>query len=36
MALNYFDEKTVYDRLQAFAAEEARIVRNMPIRAALH
>ena len=36
MALNYFDEKTVYDRLLAFAAEEARIVNNMPIRAALH
>jgi hypothetical protein len=36
MALNYFDEDTVYERLLAFAAEEARIVKNMPIRAALH
>ena len=36
MALNYFDEETVYGRLLAFAAEEARIVQNMPLRAALH
>ena len=36
MALLYFSEKEVYYRLEAFSEEEARIVLNLPIRAALH
>lgn len=36
MALRYFSEEVVYARLNEFAEEEARIVRNMPLRAALH
>ncbi|MFN0203544.1 MAG: tRNA-(ms[2]io[6]A)-hydroxylase [Bacteroidia bacterium] len=36
MCLNYFDEKTVYDRLHELMTAEGEIVRNLPIRAALH
>lgn len=36
MALNYFPENTVYDRLQWFNEEEGKIVRGLEIRAALH
>ncbi|MBS3915159.1 MAG: tRNA-(ms[2]io[6]A)-hydroxylase [Bacteroidetes bacterium] len=36
MALGYFTEKEVYERLDAFATEESRIIENLPIRAALH
>jgi tRNA-(ms[2]io[6]A)-hydroxylase len=36
MALEYFPEKDVYYRLEAFSEEEARIIQNLPIRAALH
>lgn len=36
MALGYFTEKQVYERLEAFAEEEARIVQNLPLRPALH
>lgn len=36
MALNYFPEKEVYERLEAFANEEARIIMSLPLRAALH
>jgi tRNA-(ms[2]io[6]A)-hydroxylase len=36
MALNYFDEKTVYDRLQWWIEQEAEIIDNLEIRAALH
>lgn len=36
MALNYFSEKEVYNRLDEFATEEARIVQALPLRPALH
>jgi tRNA-(ms[2]io[6]A)-hydroxylase len=36
MALGYFSENEVYERLDAFAEEEARIIQDLPIRAALH
>jgi tRNA-(ms[2]io[6]A)-hydroxylase len=36
MALGYFTEREVYERLEAFAEEEARIIQSLPIRAALH
>lgn len=36
MALKYFPEDVVYARLHQFAAEEARIVRLLPLRPALH
>lgn len=36
MALGYFTEDAVYNRLEEFAHEEARIIRNLPLRAALH
>lgn len=36
MALAYFPEVKVYQRLEEFAVEEARIVQHLPIRAALH
>ncbi len=36
MALNYFDEKDVYDRLEYFMEEEGKIIQNLEIRAALH
>ncbi len=36
MALSYFPEDAVYTRLLAFAAEEARIIQALPLRAALH
>jgi tRNA 2-(methylsulfanyl)-N6-isopentenyladenosine37 hydroxylase len=36
MALGYFTEKEIYTRLEEFATEEARIIENLPIRAALH
>jgi len=36
MALLYFPKEEVYKRLEAFSEEEARIVMNLPIRAALH
>ncbi|MDH5382159.1 MAG: tRNA-(ms[2]io[6]A)-hydroxylase, partial [Cyclobacteriaceae bacterium] len=36
MALNYFDEKTVYDRLEVLNEMEGEIIKAMPIKAALH
>ena len=36
MALNYFDEKTVYDRLAWWVDHEARILDGLEIRPALH
>lgn len=36
MALGYFSETTIYKRLEEFAQEEARIIQNLPLRAALH
>ncbi|MCF8247648.1 MAG: tRNA-(ms[2]io[6]A)-hydroxylase [Saprospiraceae bacterium] len=36
MALNYFDEKTVYDRLAWWMEQEGEIIDGLPIRAALH
>lgn len=36
LALHYFDEKTVYDRLQFFIEKESDIVSKMEIRAAFH
>lgn len=36
MALIYFDEKSVYDRLEEMKEKEGIILDNLPIRAALH
>ena len=36
MALNYFDEKVVYDRLAWWIEKEGEIIDNLEIRAALH
>jgi len=36
MALHYFDEQTVYQRLNELAEAEAEIVRHLPWRAGLH
>ena len=36
MALNYFDEKTVYDRLAWWMEQEGEVIDGLPIRAALH
>lgn len=36
MALNYFPEKQVYDRLKWWVEKEGEIIDNLPIRAALH
>jgi tRNA-(ms[2]io[6]A)-hydroxylase len=36
MALNYFDEKTVYDRLAWWIEREGEIIDSLEIRAALH
>ncbi len=36
MALNYFDEKTVYDRLAWWVEKEGEIIESLEIRAALH
>lgn len=36
MALNYFDEKTVYDRLAWWVEKEGEIIQSLEIRAALH
>lgn len=36
MALQYFNEKEVYDRLEWWVIQEGRIVEELPIRAALH
>jgi len=36
MALNYFPEQKVYDRLQWWVDKEAEIVLGLPLRAALH
>lgn len=36
MALNYFDEKNVYDRLAYFVDKEAEVLNGLEIRAALH
>ena len=36
MALNYFDETTVYDRLSWWVDREAEILNNLEVRAALH
>lgn len=36
MALNYFEESHVYDRLEEMKEEEGEILNNLPIRAALH
>jgi hypothetical protein len=36
MALNYFAEEKVYDRLGYWADEEGKIIQGLEIRAALH
>lgn len=36
MALQYFEEKEVYDRLRWWVEQEGRIIESLPIRAALH
>ncbi len=36
MALNYFEESLVYDRLEEMKVEEGKILNNLPIRPALH
>jgi tRNA-(ms[2]io[6]A)-hydroxylase len=36
LALNYFEPKTVYNRLEELLAEEARILSSLSFRAALH
>lgn len=36
MALNYYNERAVFNRLDALLDQEAEIVRNLPYRAALH
>ena len=36
MALNYFDEKTVYDRLEWWMEEEGKIIDALELRPALH
>ena len=36
MALNYFDEKQVYDRLEEIMIAEGEVVKNLTIRPALH
>ena len=36
MALNYFDEKTVYDHLAWWMEQEGEVIDGLPIRAALH
>ncbi|MBI1226788.1 MAG: tRNA-(ms[2]io[6]A)-hydroxylase [Bacteroidetes bacterium] len=36
MALNYFDEKTVYERLAWWIQQEGEVIDALPIRAALH
>ncbi|MDF9801173.1 tRNA isopentenyl-2-thiomethyl-A-37 hydroxylase MiaE [Catalinimonas alkaloidigena] len=36
MALRYFDKKEVDERIAELVAEEAKIVENLPLRAALH
>ena len=36
MALNYFDEKVVYPRLQWWVEQEAEVIEGLEIRAALH
>ncbi|MFO1499241.1 MAG: tRNA-(ms[2]io[6]A)-hydroxylase [Verrucomicrobiota bacterium] len=36
MALNYFEEKHVYDRLHELNSAEGKIVEGLPLRAALH
>lgn len=36
MALNYFDEKKVYDRLAWWIAQEGEVIQGLEIRAALH
>ncbi len=36
LALQYFDEAVVYARLEQMAIEEARVLQQLPIRAALH
>ena len=35
-AINYFDEKTVYDRLDWLMDKESEIIKNLPIKSALH
>ena len=36
MALNYFDEEAVYKRLEEMTADEAVVLKNLPLKAALH
>ncbi|MDH5475767.1 MAG: tRNA-(ms[2]io[6]A)-hydroxylase [Cyclobacteriaceae bacterium] len=36
MALNYFEERKVYDRLVEFNEYEATVIKSLPIKAALH
>ena len=36
MLFNYFDEKIIYERLHELVAKEAEILKNLPIRPALH
>lgn len=36
MALNYFDEKDVYSRLDRMTLDEAEVLKNLPLKPALH
>ena len=36
MALNYFPEEQVYERLEWWVKNESKIIDNLPVRAALH
>ena len=36
MALNYFDEKTIYNRLEELNKKEGEIISSLPFKAALH
>ena len=36
MALNYFDEKSVFERLEYFSNQEAEILNSLEVRSAVH
>lgn len=36
MTLNYFDEQSVYARLQAMTDFEGKVIQNLPLKPALH
>jgi len=36
LLFNYFDEKDIYERLHELVDIEAEIMRNLPLKAALH